>query len=56
MKVTTLPKVIAALEQMQHRITVPVEVADRARLAIERMVVIGGGMPAWSAPGVDPGE
>ena len=56
MKVTTLPKVIAALEQMQHRITVPVEVADRARLAIERMVAIGGGMPAWSAPGVDPGE
>jgi quinolinate synthase len=56
MKVTTLPKVIAALEQRQHRITVPVEVADRARLAIERMVAIGGGMPAWSAPGVDPGE
>jgi quinolinate synthase len=56
MKVTTLPKVIAALEQMQHRITVPTEVADRARLAIERMVAIGGGMPAWSAPGVDPGE
>ena len=56
MKVTTLPKVIAALEQMQHRITVPTAVADRARLAIERMVAIGGGMPAWSAPGVDPGE
>ena len=56
MKVTTLPKVIAALEQMQHRITVPTEVADRARLAIERMVAIGGGLPAWSAPGVDPGE
>ena len=56
MKVTTLPKVVAALEQRQHRITVPVEVADRARLAIERMVAIGGGMPAWSAPGVDPGE
>ena len=56
MKVTTLPKVIAALEQRQHRITVPTEVADSARLAIERMVAIGGGLPAWSAPGVDPGE
>src|SRR5512133_773623 len=36
MKVTTLPKVKRALERMQHRITVPVDVASRARLAIER--------------------
>jgi quinolinate synthase len=38
MKVTTLPKVLRALERMQHRITVPPDVAARARLAIERMV------------------
>jgi quinolinate synthase len=56
MKVTTLPKVLAAIEQLQHRITVPAEVAERARLAIERMVAIGGGAPAPSSPGVDPGE
>jgi quinolinate synthase len=56
MKVTTLPKVLAAIEQLQHRITVPAEVAERARLSIERMVAIGGGAPAPSSPGVDPGE
>jgi quinolinate synthetase A subunit len=43
MKVTTLPKVLAALEHNQHRITVPAGIADRARRAIERMVAIGGG-------------
>src|SRR6185437_4061674 len=43
MKVTTLPKVRDALLYNQYRITVPAEVADRARLAIERMVSIGGG-------------
>src|SRR5216110_533125 len=42
MKVTTLPKVRAALLFNQHRITVPAAVADRARRAIERMVSIGG--------------
>ena len=56
MKVTTLPKVLSALENLQHRITVPEEVAKRARLAIERMVAIGGSSPAITAPGVDPGE
>jgi len=45
MKVTTLPKVLAALQRMEHRITVPAEVAARARTAIERMVAIGGGAP-----------
>src|SRR4249919_2735747 len=43
MKVTTLPKVRAALMFNQHRITVPEAVADKARRAIERMVAIGGG-------------
>ena len=56
MKVTTLPKVLASLKQMQHRITVPPEIAARARLAIERMVSIGGSGPVQAGPGVDPGE
>jgi quinolinate synthase len=60
MKVTTLPKVRDALLHMQHRITVPVDVADRARLAIERMVAIGGNARQPLSPdpdsGVDPGE
>jgi quinolinate synthase len=60
MKVTTLPKVRDALLLMRHRITVPVEIADRARLAIERMVAIGGNAKQPLSPdpesGVDPGE
>jgi quinolinate synthase len=60
MKVTTLPKVRRALETMTHRITVAPEIASRARLAIERMVAIGGrGGPALSpepTPMRDPGE
>jgi quinolinate synthase len=56
MKVTTLPKVRDALLHLQHRITVPVDIADRARLAIERMVSIGGSTPMPAAEGVDPGE
>jgi quinolinate synthase len=60
MKVTTLPKVLASLERMQHPITVPPAVAARARLAIERMIAIGGkGGPALSpdpTPMKDPGE
>jgi len=56
MKVTTLPKVRDALQHLQHRITVPPEIAARARLAIERMVAIGGGAPVPAGLGVDPGE
>jgi quinolinate synthase len=41
MKVTTLEKVRDSLRDMQHRITVDEDTADRARLAIERMVAIG---------------
>jgi quinolinate synthase len=56
MKVTTLPKVRDALRYLQHRITVPPDVADRARLSIERMVSIGG-QPGVSPFGPeDPGE
>jgi quinolinate synthase len=59
MKVTTLPKVRDALVHTQHRITVPADVAARARRAIERMVAIGGGATQPLSPvpeGVDPGE
>ena len=60
MKVTTLPKVRDALIHMQHRITVEPEIAERARLAIERMVAIGGGqktpLSLEPAGSVDPGE
>ena len=58
MKVTTLPKVKRALEHMQHRITVPTDVANRARRAIERMIAIGGQRPLSPVPEgtVDPGE
>lgn len=55
MKVTTLAKVAEALEHLRHRITVPEHIASRARLAIERMVTIGGASTP-AAPGVDPGE
>jgi quinolinate synthase len=58
MKVTTLPKVLASLQRMEHRITVPPEIAARARLAIERMIAIGGQTPLSPVPEAseDPGE
>jgi quinolinate synthase len=58
MKVTTLPKVKRALERLEHRITVPEDVASRARLAIERMIAIGGQHPLSPVPQstIDPGE
>ena len=57
MKVTTLEKVRDALANMQYRITVPKDIADRARVAIERMVSIGGAPARHSTDGYDdPGE
>ena len=58
MKVTTLPKVKRSLERLEHRITVPPDVAARARRAIERMVAIGGQTPLSPVPEhtEDPGE
>jgi quinolinate synthase len=56
MKMTTLPKVLSSLREMKHRITVPPAIAQRARLAIERMVSIGGGAPASNAPASLVGE
>jgi quinolinate synthase len=40
MKQITLPKVRDSLRDLRYQVTVPDEVADRARLAIERMVEI----------------
>src|SRR3954470_23063436 len=60
MKVTTLPKILRSLELDQYQITVPPETAGRARLAIERMVAIGGNAKQPLSPipdsGIDPGE
>jgi quinolinate synthase len=42
MKKITVAKIAAALERMAPRVTVPAEVAERARLALERMVAITG--------------
>jgi quinolinate synthase len=41
MKMITLPKLRDSLRDMQHVVTVPAEIADRARVPIERMVAIG---------------
>jgi quinolinate synthase len=40
MKMITLPKLRDALRDDVHEVKVPVEIADRARVAIERMVSI----------------
>jgi quinolinate synthase len=60
MKVTTLPKVRHALETLTHQITVPDDVAAKARRAIERMIAIGGRGGAALSPirtaEEDPGE
>src|SRR3954463_16680473 len=60
MKVTTLPKVLRSLELNQYQTPAPAEVASRARLAIERMVAIGGNAKQPLSPdpesGIDPGE
>jgi quinolinate synthase len=37
----TLPKLRDALLEMKFEVTVPREIADRARIPIERMVAIG---------------
>ncbi len=58
MKVTTLPKVRDALLHMQYLITVPPDIAHRARRSIERMIAIGGQQPLSPVPETtaDPGE
>jgi quinolinate synthase len=56
MKVTTLPAVLNSLQKLEHRITVPPEIAARARRAIDRMVSIGGGAVPANAPAQLVGE
>ena len=41
MKMITLPKLRDSLRDMQFEVSVPAEIAERARLPIERMVAIG---------------
>lgn len=41
MKMITLEKILDALKENKHVITVPTDIAERAKLAIERMVSIG---------------
>jgi quinolinate synthase len=41
MKVTTLVEVKQALEKLQYRVTVPFDIATRARAAVDRMVALG---------------
>jgi quinolinate synthase len=41
MKMITLPKLRDSLREMKHEVRVPAEIAERARLPIERMVAIG---------------
>jgi quinolinate synthase len=43
MKRITLPKILRSLETMTHEVTVEPEVAERARLAVERMLAVGRG-------------
>jgi quinolinate synthase len=40
MKMITLEKVLWSLEDMKYEVTVPKPIADKARLAIERMISI----------------
>ena len=58
MKMTTLPKVLHSLEALVHRITVPEDIAQKARKALARMVAVGGSAPRSLAgvAGFDPGE
>ncbi len=58
MKVTTLPKVLRSLQNLEHVITVDPETAAKARTAIERMIAIGGQRPLSMKPETteDPGE
>ena len=43
MKRITLPKILASLETLRHEVLVDAAVADRARLAVERMLAVGRG-------------
>jgi quinolinate synthase len=40
MKRITLPKILLALQQMRHEVTVDPAVAERAKAAVERMLAV----------------
>jgi quinolinate synthase len=42
MKRITLPKILDALERMQYEVTIDPPIADRARMALERMIAYSG--------------
>ena len=48
MKTVTLETTLDALRLDQHHVTVPPEIAERARAAVDRMVALG---PAAEKPG-----
>jgi len=41
MKRITLPKILRSLRTLEHKIQIDPAIAERARLAVERMVAIG---------------
>jgi quinolinate synthase len=41
MKMITLPKLRDALRDMKYEVRVPVDIAERARIPIDRMVALG---------------
>ena len=41
MKMITLPKLSDALRDMKYEVRVPPEIAERARVPIDRMVALG---------------
>ena len=43
MKQITLPKILTALERMQHEVTIDPSIAARGRRAVERMLEVGRG-------------
>jgi len=43
MKRITLPKILSALQRMEHQVEVEAGVAERARRAVERMLAVGRG-------------
>jgi quinolinate synthase len=43
MKRITLPNILQSLQQMEHRVEVDPDAAERARAAVERMLEVGRG-------------
>jgi quinolinate synthase len=43
MKRITLPKILASLQRLEHRVELEPELAGRARQAVERMLAVGRG-------------